>query len=483
LIARIPRAARICALIAVLNALLWAIIVPPFQVPDEIAHVGYTQYFAETGKLPSSDPGDMYSTELDRTISGLDLYFVVGNRADKPPWSVVQQQQLDREENGRRDDGGKYTVAVSNPPLYYGIEAVAYHLIPGSTTLTRLYAMRVVSVLMAGLTVLLVFFFLRELLPGTPWAWTAGSLAVAFQPMFGFESGGVNNDNLLYLCSAALFYALARAFRRGLDTRSGVLIGASLGLGLITKFTMAAFAPAAAAAVLWLVWRATPEKRAAALRGMGWAAALTFGPFLVYALLNATVWGRGLLTNAAGTAPAGPNARPVNLRQEISYMWQLFLPRLPFMDDTFPNAQPLWDTWFTGFNGRFGWLDYAFPASFYRWIFWLVYLPIIGLAVAALVRWRAALRRHLAELAVYALAVVGLVVVIGRPSYTSFLTDTVFYQPRYVLPLLPLFAAIVGLAVRGSGRRWAPIVATVIVFLAATHTLLAQLMTLSRYYG
>jgi 4-amino-4-deoxy-L-arabinose transferase-like glycosyltransferase len=485
---RIPRVARAAALVAFLNALLWAIILPPFVIPDEVAHLSYAQYFAETGKLPTHEAGPGYSDEEQATIDLTQVFSTAGNSGDRPPWSTLQQKEFeDGTADKARDNGGHLTPASNNPPLYYGIEAVAYRLVPGTRTITRMYAMRVVSALMAAITVLFVFGFLRELLPGTPWAATAGAFAVALQPMFGFESGGINNDNLLYLCSAALFFALARAFRRGLDARGGMLIGAAIGAGMLSKYTMLAFVPVAALAVLWLVWRGWGDRRGDVIRGVGWAAALAIGPFLVYVLLNATVWGRPLLQNAAGVeAPStSGGGKPVILRQELSYIWQLFLPRLPFMQDTFPNFQPIWDVWFTGFNGRFGLLDYAFPRSFYTWIFWVVYVPVLALAAAALVRWRKALWRHLPQLVVYLVAVFGLIVIVGRPSYTTFLSAAPFpfYQPRYILPLLPLFAAIVALAVRGAGRRAGPLVATAIVFLAATHTLLAQLMTLSRYYG
>ena len=46
------RAALLCALVAVLNALAWGLLVPPFQVPDEESHTAYVQYLAETGKVP-----------------------------------------------------------------------------------------------------------------------------------------------------------------------------------------------------------------------------------------------------------------------------------------------------------------------------------------------------------------------------------------------------------------------------------------------
>ena len=56
-------------------------------------------------------------------------------------------------------------------------------------------------------------------------------------------------------------------------------------------------------------------------------------------------------------------------------------------------------------------------------------------------------------------------------------------QARYLLPLLPLYGALLALAVRGAGRRWMPVVGTAIVVLAFAHDLFAQLLVISRYYA
>ena len=78
----------------------------------------------------------------------------------------------------------------------------------------RLALMRALSALMAGPTTLCIFLFLREVLPGTPLAWTVGALAAGLEPMFAFVSSGVNNDAGLFLVTAALLLALARLLRR-----------------------------------------------------------------------------------------------------------------------------------------------------------------------------------------------------------------------------------------------------------------------------
>jgi hypothetical protein len=58
---RIPRAGRICFVLAFVNAAIWGVVVPPFQVPDEIAHFAYVQYLAERGKPPPQGAGAQYS--------------------------------------------------------------------------------------------------------------------------------------------------------------------------------------------------------------------------------------------------------------------------------------------------------------------------------------------------------------------------------------------------------------------------------------
>ena len=49
--------------------------------------------------------------------------------------------------------------------------------------------MRLLSALMAGVTALFTFLFVREALPGAPWAWTVGGLGAALAPLLGFISG------------------------------------------------------------------------------------------------------------------------------------------------------------------------------------------------------------------------------------------------------------------------------------------------------
>jgi 4-amino-4-deoxy-L-arabinose transferase-like glycosyltransferase len=483
LLRRVPRVAWLCALVALANGLAWSLIVPPFEVPDENAHYAYVQQVAERGTLPRQvAPEGSLSPAEDQILSALLTFGVVGHRDNPAPDTQVQQQVIDRiaKQNLTALGSGDALTATANPPLYYALQAIPFKLTPSGKVLDKLQAMRGLSALMGALTVLLVFMFLRELLPGSSWAWPTGALVVAFQPMFGFMSGGVNNDDLLYLMSAGVLWALARGFRRGLTPANGALIGAFLGVGLISKLTLLGFIPAVALAVAVLARRTWAEDRRATARGVAWAAGLSLGPIAIYLLLNHLVWNRTAIPGGVGAATAAPG-RVFSTAEELSHIWQLFLPRL-WMRPQF-SSYPLWETWFKGLVGRFGWVDYDFPAWVYQ-VARAIGLLVCALAVAELWRARKALRRRLGELAVYALAIVGLCVEIGVESYRSLVTNQgVFEQARYLLPLLCLYAAIAALAVRFGGRRWGPALGALLVVLAIGHDLFAQAITISRYYA
>jgi hypothetical protein len=471
--------------VALANGLAWSLIVPPFQVPDENAHYAYVQQVAERGTLPRriSAEGPLSPRE-DQIIDALLTFGVVGHRDNPAPLTQVQQDVIDgiaKQDLSARGSGDALT-ATGNPPLFYALQAIPYKLTPSGKVLDKLEAMRCLSALMGALTVLLVFMFLRELLPGTRWAWPAGALLVAFQPLFGFMSGGVNSDDLLYLTAAGVLWADARTFRRGLSPVNGALIGGFLGAGLIAKLTLLGFVPAVALAVVLLARRAWSEDPRNAARGAAWAVGLSVAPFLLYAILNHVVWGRTAVPGGVGSVTAtGTAGRTFSFREEVSHVWQLFLPSL-WMRPQF-TYNPLWETWFTGFVGRFGWLDYDFPGWVYQ-VARPVSLLVCALAAGELVRCRRALHRRRGELAVYVLAVVGLCAEIGVQSYRYLVSNGgMFEQARYLLPLLCLYGAIVALAVRFGGRRWGPALGAALVVLAIGHDLFAQAITVSRYYA
>lgn len=480
----IPPAAWLCALVALLNALAWSFFIPPFHVPDENAHVAYVQYLGEKG-TPPKHPFAGFSPEENATLGALGFYSTIGNRDARVPTGPRMRAQLSQVERRHlspvsRSDAGS---ATNNPPLYYAVGAVVYDIAPsGSSLLDRLPWLRALSAFLAAGTVLCTFLFIRELLPGSRWAWPLGALAVAFQPVFGFIAGGVQVDNALDLASAGLMLALAIALRRGLTLWRGVAIGLVLAAGLLVKATLIAFAPAAVVALGVAAWR-TRGDRGAMLSGLAGAAVALAAPLLLYVGLSTEVWHRPVSGAAEAIAATKSSATP-SWREQLVYSWQSFLPRLGFMKNEFPaGGYPAWDLYWRGLVGRFGWLDYDFPT----WVSWVCLglgVAVVASAVSGLVRLRALMRGRWADFGVYALAVLGLLGTITVAGYRARLQNgQVFEQARYLLPLVPIYGALVAVGARSLGPRWGAALGGLVVMASLALTVFAQVLTVTRYYG
>jgi hypothetical protein len=485
---RIPRAGRACFLIALLNAVVWGLIVPPFQVPDEVSHFGYAQYVAQTGKPPPQGLGTQYSDQENAALGGLFFWNVIGHAQMRGVITNAEQRSLRAAlaRNPSPLSQGGATSATNQPPLYYALEAIPYWLSPSHGIFARLALMRLLSALMAAGTVLAVFLFLRELFPNSPWTWTVGALMVAFQPMVDFIAAGVQGDNLLYLTSAMTFLLLLRAYRRGLTSRRAVAIGAITAAGLLSKLTFVALLPGIVLAVLMLGWRVREEGRRHAAKLVSIALGVAAAPVVLYALLNVTVWHRGSPLAGglvAATTSKVANGGVVTIRESLDYIWELYLPRLPFMHRVYFSSSPFSSLWLNGSIGHFGWLDYTFPAWVYTTGLYVFY-ALAALALAALVRLRAGIRPLLPILGCFAVMALGLLGAIGYAGirYRG-ATGSQFEQARYLFPLLVLYGVFAVLAARGVGRRWAPVLGTALVLLAMTHCLFAETLTISRYYG
>ncbi|MGI8593981.1 MAG: DUF2142 domain-containing protein, partial [Solirubrobacteraceae bacterium] len=321
----------------------------------------------------------------------------------------------------------------------------------------------------------------------SPWSWTVGVLVAAFQPIFGFTSAGAQSDALLFCASALLFFAVARGFARGLTPQTSALLGSAVGLGVVSKINFLGLVPGAALAAAVLALRAVRQAGRFPTRAVTVGLLLAVAPILLYVTLNVAVWDRPWwaqsLQGQTSEALAGrAGGVKTSLFQQLGYIWQLYLPKLPFMFDQFDYFPP-YDTWWTSWIGVFGWVDYEFRA----WVY-VVALGIFGAvalcAAAALYPARETLKSRAPEVLCLAALASGLLVELGlfgiryRES-----TGLDFEQGRYLVPLLPLYAVLPALAVRGVGARLSRPVGAVIVVAAMGHSVFAMLLTLSRFYG
>jgi 4-amino-4-deoxy-L-arabinose transferase-like glycosyltransferase len=474
---RVPAAGWVCGLVACLNAMCWSIVSPPFQVPDEPSHFAYVQLLAQSARLPPPSSEISFSPEEKVALEDLHHAEVRWHPEHGTISTSVEQNRLQEDLARRppRSPVGAVGVSASEPPLYYALETVPYRLASSGSILDQLALMRLLSAMMAGLTGLFAYLFAREALPSARWAWTVGGLAVAVTPTLGMMSGAVNPDAMLAAVSAAIFYCLARGFRRGLTRKLALVLGTLTAVGFLTKLNFIGLAPGLLLGFLILFRRGARGSWRGALRAYAPGLALAVSPVCAYALINLLSGHRtlGIVSGVVGGD---------SLLNGIGYVWQFYLPRLPGMTRHFPGISTTIGLWFDRSVGLYGWLDTRFPT----WVYELALIPT-GLTgaflVGGLLAARDSLRERIGELCVYAASAVGLLALIGATAYITRSTEgPVYAQFRYLLPLLPMIAAALALAARGA-RRYGPAIGVIIVLISLTHDILSQLQVIARFYG
>lgn len=497
-LAAVPRAAWVCALFAMAHGAVWGIVQPPLQGPDEPIHAAYVEYVARTGKLPTGAapttpvPGDRQLGSLPRPIG--TLFRRIGWSVEGPPvWSPGQEQTF-RQQLATLpfDSGNGDTYVRSNPPLYYGLQVALLKATGVQDVRNRLLVMRLGSAVIAAFTAFFLVLFLRELLPGRPWTWSVGGLAVAAQPLFGFVAGSINPDNLLAACSAALLWLIARGFRRGLSPGLAAGIGAAALAGMLSKTAMAGLLPGAALACLVMASRQLggltelprPARIRRAIVPLIAGTVVFFGGFGAWLALNQIAFDRAPSGTASGFT-ASSVEKAATIPGQIAYLGKFYIHRSLPLGDDFPRLRGsgLWQTWVQGFIGRFGWFQFGFPL----WVNiagTIVLAAVVGLAVRASFLHRRAFRRRRGELGCYALMSLGLLLLVGVAAYRFKVTTTSnFEQTRYLLPLLGLWGGVVALALHAFDDRRGRLVGGAIGGLLIAHALAAQLLTIGRYYG
>lgn len=206
----------------------YALVVPPYNAPDEPAHVNYVRELATRGTLPILQPGDWDAAALAELTA-----------RRFPP---------DRPVGALRYEGHQ-------PPLYYALAAPLAWALGGLPERQQVIALRLWSLLLGLGTLWLAGRLADVLFPASRLLRLTVPAFVALLPMYLHISASVNNDALASLVVAAALYTGAVALRdpaRLRPWRLG-LLGA---LALLTKLTAYVVVPLA-----MLVLALTPQRR------------------------------------------------------------------------------------------------------------------------------------------------------------------------------------------------------------------------------
>lgn len=444
---RIPVPLRWLLAATLVLSLIWAILLPAFQAPDENSHFGYVQSLAEDFRLPGDADRPVFSTEMNRASSDANADQAAAVRDTKMEWDSGAYERWRAQDarlgDAQRSDGGGPNPASSNPPLYYLYEAVAYRVAGAGDFFDRLLATRIASLLWLLGTVAGVWLLIGEVFRRDRLLQLAGAAVAGLAPMPMFVSAAVSPDAMLYALWSLALWLGVRMLKRGLTVRSGAALAGVVGVACLVKATSYALLPGTAAAFAIGLWRLRPlgMRRALRLVGAGLGAlAVTAGTWLVVA--------RVLDREASAQLSSATSTSGFNLRELSSYVWQFYLPDLPFQTPypTVAETIPVYDVWIKMGWAAFGWTEVTFPGFVYI-LLTLVTAFVGGVALIAV--WR---NRRGIDLGVAAfLALVALTLLAGL-HWTEYKEIEAgasnFNQGRYLFPLLGLAGLATAQAVR-----------------------------------
>lgn len=419
------------ALLALANGLLWAALVPAWQMPDEPKHFEYVRLLAERGRLVA------FASEADAADPSLQQA-ILKSMDEQRFWWYGHAPGYDPDHPPQRFADvwlyGSHTAFYRSSPVYYWLVA----RMQPADRLAGLYLARTLSVLLGVIVVLAAGWTARELFPDEPFVRFGVPAFVALAPMFAFVQAGVNNDALANALAALAFWLAARMLVRGASpARLAMLVGV-VAAAVLVKRTALVLVPMLGLALLL---RLAGRSRRAGL-------VVTLGGLALVALTLAL----GRWAAAGGLASVPEAWRWTALRYVFNEpdQWRRMLDYLQA-----PGIAPIlveygWRI-HNGFWGSFGWQLVNFPSA--------VYVALAALGAAALA---GVLRRVLDRAAPPTQR--GALVLFGLAVITAAAAATLFFIAYLNLPYPPppqgryLFVAMVPAAVLlGAGlAAWLP---------------------------
>lgn len=482
----VPAPLALVLAVAAILATGWALLLPPFQGPDESEHFAYVQHLAETGKAPSTTEysgAGSHSSEQTFAMDRLGLRMLMGSPDARPLWNGADQEAWKTFEQGvghdQRADGNGLNPIAKNPPLYYAYEALAYRASPDTSLFGRLLVTRLANVLLFLVAVVCAWLAAAELTRRL-WARTLTAAIVAIQPQLTSTAGIVNADTLLVTIWSAFTALALRTLVRGPSLRRVAGLSVLAAASALTHGRGLALLPALVLVVALAYWHHRPALRDA----LRWSAIGTFVLGLGLGLF------RLFTTTQGGSGGSLYGNQTDYLRQGgfspwgfVSQAWQFFFPALPGMSAPVGPSYGFRQMYVETFFGTFGWLEVRFPDRVYGVLHAAVLLGLVALVAALIVRRRQLHGRWHVLLGLVAICG-SLILLLQLVSYLALLggPDPLIVG-RYALPLIVPFALAVAYVATSLPRRWGALFGALVLAFGLVLQLSGLIITVERFYA
>jgi hypothetical protein len=344
--------------VALVNGILWSILIPPFHAPDENYHFEYAQII-ERFKVLHPDPGMWQLREIGVAWDLVQIHpvrfdpFRILDLSDRRSIAELIHSLNDPEiQRGYVYDEGIWFAPFRNftydhPPLYYFLIGAVQSWLEDKSIIVRILFNRWVSVFIGVVAVALSYRAGKEIWQDEGWACFLASL-VCFQPMVTFLTSVVGDGALGIAMFSACTWLILRVIRKGWTARRALAIALLLGLGLLARTSLVILIPILILSFLW-------ESREFLREHKYFIGALA--PIVM--VLAITLLIAGWWYKSSGID---------NSDSRIS----LFISGIIGLGTNWRNTPTSFD-WFAAFSpvlgmywGNFGWLDTPFPQGLYQ---------------------------------------------------------------------------------------------------------------------
>jgi 4-amino-4-deoxy-L-arabinose transferase-like glycosyltransferase len=452
----VPRPLAALLAVATIQVAAWALVMPPFQGPDEMAHFAYVQHLAETGEAPdrTGGSGRNLSSEQAEAIRWENVHALVGVLGMRPGWTGAEERRWREVEASLSDEasanGDGPNAVGQNPPLYYALETIPYHLAPGGSFFNRFYLTRLGSAAFYVGAVAFVWLIASELFRPL-WAKTLTTAIVALHPKLAMLGASVNADILLVLVWTAFIYVGLRIIRYGPSPGRLIAAGVTAAASILTHGRGLAIVPALLVllGIAHLRWRPDLPQ---AVRGAAVSLGIAAVGLAIAGVFTSGVSGEGA---AYGGAIGWVDERSFNMRELLSYVWQFYLPKLEFMQPSIGvPGYGFREVYITSFYGQFASLEVEYPRFATDLLQVATILLLFALYTVTVTRLHA-LRRNWPIIAFLLLTGLSMIGLLHASSYTNMLINPAdpLFTGRYLLPLVSVLAIGVTVVVMALPRR------------------------------
>jgi len=314
----------------VIRGLWYSAMMPVWEGYDEPYHFAYLQHVAAGEKLPPATDG--VSLEVQHSLHLLPLAWELSLQGLPQPlitydsfWQLPAKdrdiltsgvRQLSPQEWSQPATESIPNYEFQQAPLYYWLFSIPMRWMATATLLSRVMALRMLSVMLASVVVPLAYRIARQVFGEERKALGVTALLVLLPELMVNLARVGNESPALVLMTIALIYAL-RVVEKPESWSAWIALGLTLGLGLLAKAYFLVTLPALLLIAGYLVWtsRATPEMKR---RGIGITLRCCAASGIILAIAGRWYWRVHAVTGSWSGIIALPGLRNITFAEKLA---------------------------------------------------------------------------------------------------------------------------------------------------------------------